>query len=291
MTELVCAYTCDTPAPPEKTFAALTQAEHLTSWFAANAEIELKPGGAFRFWGSNVFGAPNGDQAGASIVSVEPGRSLVFRWPVAGRDSQVELTVEPKQEFSQVAVRQIFQSAPEMVRAQQMFEDLWRMHFGNLASYLRDGAPAHMPDFTDPHPAIRSSIVIDAPRASVFRALIDPEMLKTWMWASNPVVEPRAGGAYSYGWAYKVDDRDVAGGPTRILEYVENERLVTDWPDWRGDPAVPVQKVTWLLEEEGPARTRVTVIHDGFTRAADVSDYPYGWRGFLEQLRAIVTGG
>lgn len=30
-------------------------------------------------------------------------------------------------------------------------------------------------------------------------------------------------------------ERDVAGAPTKILELVDNERLVTDWPD--RDPA------------------------------------------------------
>jgi uncharacterized protein YndB with AHSA1/START domain len=92
---------------------------------------------------------------------------------------------------------------------------------------------------------------------------------------------------YRYGWQYKVADRDMAGGPTKILELVENERLVTDWPDWRGDPAKPSTTVTWLLETVGD-KTRVTLIHGVFERAADISDYGPGWNHFLGRLKELV---
>jgi hypothetical protein len=84
----------------------------------------------------------------------------------------------------------------------------------------------------------------------------------------------------SYGWHYTVEGRGVDGGPTRILELVENHKLVTDWPDWRGDPAKPSTRVTWLLEPlAGGKRTRLTIVHDGFAHAADRGDYQQGWAG------------
>jgi uncharacterized protein YndB with AHSA1/START domain len=100
-------------------------------------------------------------------------------------------------------------------------------------------------------------------------------------------VEPRAGGRYTYGWQYKVDERDVASGPTRILDLVPNERLVTDWPDWRGDPAKPATRVAWLLEPAG-GKTRVTLVHGRFPRPVDISDYSFGWASFLEALKGIA---
>ena len=142
-----------------------------------------------------------------------------------------------------------------------------------------------MPDFTDPQPEVRASILINAPREQVFRALMEPAKLDKWI-ASAASVEPRVGGRYSYGWKYPVDGRDVTGGPTRILEMIPNEKLVTDWPDWRGDASVPKTTVTWLLESAGDG-TRVTVIHSGFARTTDISDYPFGWSGFLGQLKAL----
>ena len=95
------------------------------------------------------------------------------------------------------------------------------------------------------------------------------------------------GGRYSYGWSYQVDGREVTGGPSRILELVDNEKLVADWPDWRGDANVPIQTITWTLEDDGDA-TRVTLVHSGFVRAADWSDYPFGCGGFLSALEKAV---
>jgi hypothetical protein len=50
---------------------------------------------------------------------------------------------------------------------------------------------------------------------------------------------------------------------------------------------VPPTRVTWTIEpiERG---ARVTLVHDGFARAEDMSDYPYGWTSFLGALQADV---
>lgn len=36
--------------------------------------------------------------------------------------------------------------------------------------------------------------------------------------------------------------------------------------------------------------TKVTRVHDGFSRAADISDYLFGWPAFLSQLKTDVEG-
>lgn len=61
------------------------------------------------------------------------------------------------------------------------------------------------------------------------------------------------------------------------------------WPDWRGDKSVPDQRVLWTLSPEG-AGTRVELVHDGFVRAVDVSDYPFGWGWFLSRIGAVAEG-
>jgi hypothetical protein len=42
-----------------------------------------------------------------------------------------------------------------------------------------------------------------------------------------------------------------------------------------------------LIEPFG-SKTRVTVVHGEFPRTVDISDYPFGWRGFLNQLKTVV---
>jgi uncharacterized protein YndB with AHSA1/START domain len=126
----------------------------------------------------------------------------------------------------------------------------------------------------------------------VFTALTSPAELRRWF-AEHVDVEPRAGGAYrfwgkhTFGWKYKIGGRDVDGGPTRILDLVPNRRLVTDWPDWRGDPSKPLTRVAWHLEPAG-AGTRVTVVHGEFPRVVDISDYPFGWPSVLQQLKGLL---
>ena len=70
----------------------------------------------------------------------------------------------------------------------------------------------------------------------------------------------------------------------RFLELVPNETLVTDWADWRGDPSVPAQTISWHLETVGE-QTRVTLVHAGFVRTVDQSDYPFGWGEFARKLK------
>jgi uncharacterized protein YndB with AHSA1/START domain len=77
--------------------------------------------------------------------------------------------------------------------------------------------------------------------------------------------------------------------PLDILEFVENERLAISWPDWRGDKDVPSQRVRWILKTEGNG-TRVDFTHDGFVRAVDMSDYPFGWGYFLSRIAQIAEG-
>lgn len=290
-------------AEPERVFRALTEPGELRRWFCEHADIELRVGGAFRFWGKHTYGTPTRQGATQRILKLEPGTAISFSWDLAGQPSEVTLRLAPRgagetppggapagnAPGTTLEGAHHFATAPAIGRARELVEDLWRLACSNLQQHLSGGDGLLLPDFTAAHPEVRVSILIDAPRERVFAALMNPEVLNRWI-ASAAQVEPRAGGKYTYGWTYQIGGRDVLGGPTRILEMVENERLVTDWPDWRGDPAVPTQKVAWLLESVG-SKTRVTVVHTGFVRTSDVSDYPFGWLGFLKQLQQMFETG
>lgn len=277
------------PAPPDRVFAALTDPQELAVWFAEHVDVEPKAGGAFRFWGKHTYGVRDRTAATQTLTRFEPEKALAFTWPIDGVATTVELALAPGDDGeTKVEGRHAFAGPAPFARPAELVSDLWRIHEGNLKARLTGEDAITRPDFDDPSPVVRASIVVAAPRATVFRALMEPEKLAKWMWAEAAVVEPKVGGRYSYGWNYKIDGRDVAGGPTRILEFVENEKLVTDWPDWRGDETVPDQTVTWLLEDVDGG-TRVTVVHAGFVRPADISDYPFGWAGFLNQLGELLA--
>jgi uncharacterized protein YndB with AHSA1/START domain len=291
MTAMTHEHSATLPAPVARVFAALTEPAQLERWFAEHVDVEARRGGKFAFWGKHTYSTHSRAAATQRLVEFDaPGR-IAFNWTVDGKDSMVTLTLtpdaKPEGEQTRIAVRQEFDEAPDGPRVKYLIDDLWRLAFGNLMAYLMAGADGVVfVDFTDPSPSVTASVLIDAPRERVFQALLDPAIMNQWI-SSKAEVEPRAGGRYVYGWEYKNEDRDVLGGPTHIIELVENEKLVTDWPDWRGLPDRPSTTVTWLLETIGK-QTRVTIVHGVFERAADISDYGAGWAWFLSQLKATT---
>jgi uncharacterized protein YndB with AHSA1/START domain len=282
-------------APRERVFRAFTDEAELQRWFAEHAHVEPRAGGEYRFWGIHTYGAPARGQATQKVVRIEAPRLLAFSWEVEGCESEVTLELSEAtpptdagapadaQATTVLKGRQHFPVAPAVSRPLDLIDDLWRMALANLRAHLA-GSPVFLPDFAAPTPRLRHTVLIDVPRDRVFQALLDPAVLDPWLGAQS-VVEPRVGGRYSYGWKYEVRGQPVTGGPTTILEMVEDTKLVTDWPNWRGDPLMPVQRVTWLLESVGE-KTRVILIHEPFERVADCSDYPQGWAYFLEALKA-----
>lgn len=268
-------------APPAQAYAALTEPSELTRWFAEHVDVDL-PAGRYRFWGKHTLGAP--EEAGReTITRAEPGRALGFSWTLFGVPTEVEIALAEEGGGTRLTLHHRVDGDLPLPRPHELIADHWRFVFGNLAAHLDGGDGIVLPDFTDPAPEVRMEIVINAPPAAVFRTLLDPEQVARWFDAPAPLIEPRVGGRYQLGWKYKVDGRDVEGGPTRILELVPDRKLVLDWPDWRGLNATR-QRITFSLAPEG-AGTRVTFVHSGFEHAADISDYPFGWRYFIDKLQ------
>lgn len=279
------------PASVKRVFAALTSASELERWFAEHARVELRVGGAYRFWGRHTIGTPGEAEAQGVVIALEPATRLAFEWAMCGVPGTVTLTLSESEvagiRGTTVALRHELAGLPDLPRPRALVDDWWRFALGNLMVYTSGRGRVLRPDFGDTRPELRLSQFVDAPPAAVFRALTDPAALREWMHAPDPVVELRVGGRYSLGWRYEQDGRQVEGGPMRILELVPDRKLVVSWPDWRGDSSVPMQSVAWELAAEG-AGTRVTLTHAGFTRTVDFSDYPFGWGHFMSAMAQVA---
>jgi uncharacterized protein YndB with AHSA1/START domain len=148
----------------------------------------------------------------------------------------------------------------------------------------------------------RIKLHINAPRPVVYRALVDPRAVATWMVPTGMTsqvhaFDAREGGSFRISLTY--DDPTSAGKTTaqtdtfhgRFVRLVENEKVVevvefeTTDPDLRGEMTVIIA----LTEADGG--TDVLAIHDGLPPGLDEKDNEAGWRSSLAKLATLVEAG
>ncbi len=137
---------------------------------------------------------------------------------------------------------------------------------------------------------IRKTIEIEASAEVVFNALTRPEELTQWF-PNKAIFEPKVGGKMHFSFVkdHKMEDTEhFLDG--EILELVPNRKLVyTFIPDHRYQPdgirATPTL-VTWNIEEINKNKTKVTLIHSGFTKDMEkhFKETTDGWNYFTARL-------
>lgn len=284
------SYSWKLAAPPARVFQALTERTELTRWFAEHAEVGRAAGEPYHFWGRHTLGARDGSMPRQTLTAYAPGESLGFSWPLGTAETEVRFALVAEGDATRLSLTHDVAGDLGGPRQRELIDDHWRLTIGNLAAHLAGGTGIVLPDYADPAPEVRITITIDAPVEAVFRALIEPERINRWFGSTASEVDARVGGRYATNWKYKIDGRDVVGGPTTILELVPNRRLVLDWPDWRGDTTVTAQTIAFDLEPTGDGATRLSFVHAGFGRTTDLGDYPFGWSWFLGELAKEATG-
>jgi uncharacterized protein YndB with AHSA1/START domain len=122
----------------------------------------------------------------------------------------------------------------------------------------------------------------------VWRYLIDPEKITTWM-GQAAVLEPHEGGLY------RIDP--VPGHVARgeIVSIDPPRRLVFTWGWEPGDgepPVVPPGSSTIEIElvAEG-AGTRVLFTHRDLPTAESAESHTHGWEHYLARLVTAASGG
>jgi uncharacterized protein YndB with AHSA1/START domain len=143
---------------------------------------------------------------------------------------------------------------------------------------------------------------INAPRGSVYRALLDPDAIANWkvpdgMSAQVHEFEAREGGPIRISLTY---DPPAGAGKTtartdtyhgRFVQLVPDERVVevdefeTDDPAMRGEMKITIT----LADAEGG--TDLFALHEGLPPGVSPVDNETGWRMALAKLAAFVEGG
>lgn len=125
---------------------------------------------------------------------------------------------------------------------------------------------------------------IDAKREKVFKAWVDPALLKQWFAPGDmttPLAETdaRSGGAYKFQMKNSKDKTFTTYGTYQ--EFVPNEKLVFTW-GWEGpDRHETLVTVEFVDKDHG---TEVILTHERFVDQGSADHHAEGWEGCLANL-------
>ncbi|WPB76957.1 SRPBCC family protein [Archangium violaceum] len=148
----------------------------------------------------------------------------------------------------------------------------------------------------------RISRHVKAPRARVYRALIDARAVAAWrvppgMTSHVHVFEPREGGSIRISLTY---EEPTATGKTtahtdtyhgRFVKLVLDEQVVEMIEFETEDPALRGEMTLTISLVDADGGTDVIAVHDGVPSGVSPADNETGWRLSLERLAALVEAG
>jgi uncharacterized protein YndB with AHSA1/START domain len=142
---------------------------------------------------------------------------------------------------------------------------------------------------------------VHAPRARVYRALLDAREVATWMVPDGMTsqihaFDPREGGAFRISLTY---DAPTGTGKTtahtdtfhgRFVKLVPDEQVVQRVEFEATDPALRGEMtITYDLVDAGGG-TELRAVHDRLPPGVSEADNELGWRISLGKLAALVEG-
>ncbi len=136
--------------------------------------------------------------------------------------------------------------------------------------------------------SLRVASTIKAPRAKVFAAFTEPDILAKWF-APGPrtpraeILDVRTGGKYRIAMQGE-EDTPVAVG--EYQEVIDGKKLVFTW-SWDGDPSQPtLVTVTFADVADG---TEVVLVHERFITAETCEHHRQGWQAIIDKLPAVFA--
>jgi uncharacterized protein YndB with AHSA1/START domain len=147
--------------------------------------------------------------------------------------------------------------------------------------------------------ATRISRRVKAPRAKVYRALLDPSAVARWMVPTGMTshvhaFDPREGGAFRISLTY---DAPTGAGKTtartdthhgHFLELVPDEKVVEVVEFETADPALQGEMTITISLVDADGGTEIVAVHDRLPPGLSPADNEAGWRSSLAKLAALV---
>jgi uncharacterized protein YndB with AHSA1/START domain len=147
----------------------------------------------------------------------------------------------------------------------------------------------------------QASCHVNAPRTSVYSALIDPVAIARWkvpagMTCQVHEFDGREGGAFRISLTY--DEPNRAGKTTshtdtyhgRFVKLVPNELVVEADEFETADPALRGEMTITIALADADGGTDLVARHEGLPRGVSTADNEIGWTEALARLAALVEG-
>jgi uncharacterized protein YndB with AHSA1/START domain len=136
---------------------------------------------------------------------------------------------------------------------------------------------------------IMKSLIIDTSPDVVFKAITDPYELANWF-PDNAEFDRRIGGKVRFTFN-KERSKELDGDYSpqgKVKEFIPNKKVSYTW-QLKDTPGFPETTVTWELEQIDPNKTRVNLVHSGFTGKEEgklsFKEHDQGWSYFLDRLK------
>lgn len=143
---------------------------------------------------------------------------------------------------------------------------------------------------------------LNAPRARVYSALLDPSAIAQWkvpdgMSCHIHAFEGREGGKFRISLKY---DAQTGSGKTtahtdtyhgHFVELVPNEKIVDMIEFETADPSMRGEMTTTITLADADGGTVLVAVHEGLPPGVSPSDNEIGWGMALTKLAAIVEAG
>ena len=146
------------------------------------------------------------------------------------------------------------------------------------------------------------SLRVNAPRAVVYRALLDPRSVATWMVPTGMTshmhaFDAREGGAFRISLTYDsptgtgktTADTDTYHG--HFVKLVTNEQVVEVVEFETADPSMRGEMTITISLADADGGTNILAVHDGLPPGVPAADNEIGWRSSLAKLAALVETG
>jgi uncharacterized protein YndB with AHSA1/START domain len=134
--------------------------------------------------------------------------------------------------------------------------------------------------------ALTLSRVFDAPRAQVFRAWADPDLMRRWM-GPRPApldfceLDFREGGRYRYGFEFSDGSWMYVSGVFEQITVPETMRFTWQWEHETFESLITVE-----FADQGNG-TLVTLTHSRLPNQAELTGHETGWQGSFAKLAAL----